>query len=483
MSTTVHTVGVAGGDVVAGNIAARIDRLPLIWVQYLLAAITQIYWGIIIDADGFISRIYPFVWQPLGMTVVEFSVILASNIGAGILVGEYLGGYLSDRFGRRSVLLASAVIVGGLMWPIALTNSTGWLLLWNFTYAIGMGFMLATNAVYLHEVAPPGTRHRLAMRTQLLTAVCGLLPSVLAFALIPARYQWFVYGLALAQFVILIPLGLLLPESPRWLESKGRVHEADRIVTRWERWAERRRGPLPEPAAERHPVVQVRRVPARELFRGEYGRRTVLVLAVWLIGYPGIVYGGVTYIVTYLAGHGWSAPEVFLWTGIVAAPMRVLGFVACSFLGERVGRAQAHRVRVRLPLVALLPGPARRPLQGRAGDPGPLQLPPRRALAVQHVQLHVGRLPDPAAVRGHRVDRRRRAPGHVPGPARDRPAVRAHRRAEQLRLDPVGRRVHADPLGADRPLWHAATGGHPGGAVDLRLQPGAGRRGRYKSSR
>lgn len=320
MGTTVHTVGVAGGHVVAGNIAARIDRLPLIWVQYLLAAITQIYWGIIIDADGFISRIYPFVWQPLGMTVVEFSVILASNIGAGILVGEYLGGYLSDRFGRRSVLLASAVIVGGLMWPIALTNSTGWLLLWNFSYAIGMGFMLATNAVYLHEVAPPGTRHRLAMRTQLLTAVCGLLPSVLAFALIPARYQWFVYGLALAQFVILVPLGLLLPESPRWLESKGRVHEADRIVTRWERWAERRRGPLPEPAAERHPVVQVRRVPARELFRGEYGRRTVLVLAVWLIGYPGIVYGGVTYIVTYLAGHGWSAPEVFLWTGIVAAP-------------------------------------------------------------------------------------------------------------------------------------------------------------------
>ncbi|HYZ01619.1 MAG TPA: hypothetical protein VFA92_08995 [Candidatus Binatia bacterium] len=82
MSTSARTVEVAGGHVVAGNIAARIDRLPLIWVQYLLAAVTQIYWGIIIDADGFISRIYPFVWQPLGMTVVEFSVILASNIGA-----------------------------------------------------------------------------------------------------------------------------------------------------------------------------------------------------------------------------------------------------------------------------------------------------------------------------------------------------------------------------------------------------------------
>ena len=47
----------------------------------------------------------------------------------------------------------------------------------------------------------------------------------------------------------------------------------------------------------------MRRVPARELFRGDYGRRTVLVLAVWLVGYPGIVYGGITYIVTYLAGE------------------------------------------------------------------------------------------------------------------------------------------------------------------------------------
>jgi MFS family permease len=339
MATIRRSTASAGvGGVVAGDIAARIDRLPLTWVQFALAGITQIYWGIIIDTDGFVSRIFPFIWEPKGMSVIAFSVILASNIGAGILVGEYLGGFLSDRYGRRTILLASAVIVGGLMWPIALTDDVVWLVVWNFLYAIGMGFMLATNAVYLHEVAPPGMRHKLAMRTQLLTAVCGLLSALLAFFLIPLHYQWFIWGLALAQFVILVPLGLLLPESPRWLESKGRVEEADRIVSRWERWVEKRRGPLPPPDASRNPVVQMQHVPAGELFRGKYGRRTILVLVVWLLGYPGVVYGGLSYQSTYLVANHWTAQEIFFWTAIVAVPVRVLGFYACSLLGERVER-------------------------------------------------------------------------------------------------------------------------------------------------
>lgn len=327
--------------VVSGDIAARLDRLPLTRLQYGLAAITQVYWGLIIATDGMPARLYPFLWEPRGMTTFEFSVILAANIGAGILVGEYLGGFLSDRFGRKKVLVASPAVVAVFMWPIAFTDDFWWLLLWNFLFAIGMGLMLATNAVYLHEIAPPGSRHRIAMRTQLLTAICALVPAVLSFLWIPGHYRVFLIVLAAIQLVVLVPLGFFgLRESPRWLEGKGRHEEADRIVSRWEAAISGRFGALADPDSSKNPVVPTEKVPARELFVGTYGRRTYLLLIVWVLGYPGIVYGALSYLPTYLVEHHWTPHEIFLWggAGIAAAPFVVLTFYGISFFGERFER-------------------------------------------------------------------------------------------------------------------------------------------------
>lgn len=326
--------------VITGNIAARIDRLPLTRIQYLLAGVTQLYWGLIIDTDGIVGRLYPFVWEPLGMTTFQFSVMLAANIGAGILTGQYVGAPLADRFGRKKILVLSAVITGGFLWPIALTNSWGWLILWNFLYGIGMGFMLCTNVVYLHEIAPPGMRQRLAMRSQLITAVCSLFAGILGAVLVPDHWQWFVWILALAVGVVLIPLGLLvLPESPRWLEQKGRIEEADAIVSAWERKIEARTGkPLPEPARERNPVVQSKKVPVGELFRGTYGRRALLLLVVWILVYAGMIYGKTGYMPTYLHDHQWTASEIFIVYYVVSAPVKMLGFYLLSMSGERYER-------------------------------------------------------------------------------------------------------------------------------------------------
>lgn len=328
------------GVVRTGHIAARIDRLPLTRVQYLLAAITQIYWGILIDTDGVVGRLYPFVWEKQGMSEFEFSIMLASNIGVGILSGMYLGGWLSDRFGRKRILVVSALIDAAFLWPIAVTNSFGWLLLWNFLYGVGMGLMLSTNNVYLHELAPPNMRHRLAMRTQLITAACALIPGVLGLLFVPENWEWFLYVLCIIQIVIVTPLGLfILPESPRWLEQKGRTEEAERIVARWEAQIESRHGPLPEPVVERNPVVQTQKVPVRELFRGMYGKRIVLILIVWSLAYAGIVYGTTSFLPTYLVDtKHWSSDDVFLWATLIAALTRMVGFYIASFTGEKVER-------------------------------------------------------------------------------------------------------------------------------------------------
>src|SRR5690606_12641364 len=125
---------------------------------------------------------------------------------------------------------------------------------------------------------------------------------------------------------------IFLPESPRWLEQKGRVAEADAIVSEWERKIEARKGPLPDAHEERNPVVQTEKVPVRELFGGVYRQRVVLLMVVWTLGYGGIIYGASGFTPTYLAAEGWSSDDVFLYYSIVASAIRITGFFLFSYL-------------------------------------------------------------------------------------------------------------------------------------------------------
>src|SRR5580692_2651468 len=297
----------SGERAVAGDIAARIDRLPLTRIQYGYASITQWFWGIMIAADGLVASLYPFIWAPKGLiTSFQFDLILGANIGVGILLGEYIGGFLSDAIGRKKTLILAALVEGAFIWPIALTNKFGWLLLWNLLFALGMGMLLSV---------------------------------LTSFYWIPAHYQWFVYALSAAPIVLCIPLAAaFMPESPRWLEGKGRVDEADKIVSKWEATAERRFGPLPAPNLATHTVVQTERVPATEVFSGKYRGRTLLLFAVWFLGYSGIVYGGASFFPTWAVAHGWSSHELFFYTRILAAPIALIFFFLIAAFGERFER-------------------------------------------------------------------------------------------------------------------------------------------------
>ena len=330
-----------GQRVTAGDIAARIDRLPLTRTQYGYSAITQWFWGIMIAADGLVAVLYPFVWAPKGLiTSFQFDVILGANIGVGILVGEYVGGFLSDMIGRKWTLILAALVEGLFIWPIALTHAFGWLLLWNLLFALGMGMLLSVHAVYIHEMAPPQHRQRLSLRCQAIAPIAaGLLAGLTSYYWVPVHFQWFVYALSAAPIVLCIPIALaFMPESPRWLEGKGRVEEADKIVSKWERSAEARFGKLPAPTVGQHTVIQTKHVPAKEVFGGKYRARTLLLFAVWFFGYSGIVYGGASFFPTYAVGAGWSAHELFLITRLVAVPIALVAFFLVAAFGEKFER-------------------------------------------------------------------------------------------------------------------------------------------------
>jgi putative MFS transporter len=331
----------AGEHLLPGEIAARIDRLPLAAVQWRLALITQATYGFVISADGTAARLWPFIWQPKGaFSSLEYTILYMVQVGIGLFLGEWLFGYLSDRLGRRRMLITAVTIAGVFLIPMALVDNYVLLLLASVISSMGIGGMLAINVVYMEEIAPPRVRARVSQGSQVLAIVLsGVVPGVLAQHLIPGNYRLWIY--LLAGLILLIDVPLLvfgLPESPRWLEGRGRGADARKVLEHIERLSARGGRVLPEPDLAGHVVVSAKKVSVKELFGSVYGRRAILLLACWTLIYAGCVYGFAEYAFEYLVVKGLSASDVFLVITIGSGAGGGVALLVLALIGERLER-------------------------------------------------------------------------------------------------------------------------------------------------
>ena len=238
------------------------------------------------------------------MTEVVRSATRASGGAAGGAIAHtgaavagriaFVMGLFSDRFGRRPAMLLAALLAGVFVWPFAFVSNFWGLVVLSVLSTLGVGAIVATHAVYISEIVSPEVRNRVMLGSQGITALITVISGLLAFWLIPSHWQWYVYLMAAFQLLVLFPLlAWRLPESPRWLEARGRQAEAERAVETLEQRCQRYvREPFPEPDPRPHPVVQAGRGAWRELFTSPvYRPRTLVTLAAWFLGYAGIVYG------------------------------------------------------------------------------------------------------------------------------------------------------------------------------------------------
>src|SRR5690242_10403459 len=105
--------GAAAGAtvVIPGEMAARVDRLPVSRMAWEIALLVQVGWACAASADGISARLYPFIWLPHHViTSFEYSVLYALETGISILIGGYAIGWLADRIGRRKALILSSLL-------------------------------------------------------------------------------------------------------------------------------------------------------------------------------------------------------------------------------------------------------------------------------------------------------------------------------------------------------------------------------------
>lgn len=193
--------------------------------------------GILFGYDiGVMTGALPFLqndWSLQG----NASIIgwITSAVMFGAIFGGAMAGQLSDRLGRRKMILISAIIfvIGSILSGIAPHNGEYYLIGVRILLGLAVGAASALVPAYMSEMAPAHLRGRLSGINQTMIVSGMLLSYVVDFLLkdLPETMAWrLMLGLAAVPAIILFLGVLRLPESPRFLVKHGLVDEARRVL-------------------------------------------------------------------------------------------------------------------------------------------------------------------------------------------------------------------------------------------------------------
>ena len=165
-------------------------------------------------------------------------IVAATSIGC--IPGALFSGTLADRFGRKNMMLTTAVFYLISAIGCGIAGSLAQLALYRFIGGIAIGMASTLAPIYISEVAPARFRGRLGMLQQL-AIVTGILIAFISnyvianagFTFINHENEWrYMLGAAVIPSLLFFILLLLVPESPRWLILKNKLPQALKIFGR-----------------------------------------------------------------------------------------------------------------------------------------------------------------------------------------------------------------------------------------------------------
>lgn len=279
--------------------------------RFTFVAATASLGGLLFGYDtGVISGALLFIRKTFGLSpAMQGAVVALALLGATL--GAAVAGWFSDRFGRRRVIIATAVLFTAGSLLCAFAQSVEVLLAGRVVIGLGIGIASMLTPLYLGEMAPAEKRGAVVSLNQMCITL-GILFSYgidYAFTGVAGDWRWML-GLGCVPAVVL-GLGMIaLPDSPRWLAGAGRMDEAEHALRVL-------RG-TDDVSAELHELrTDLRRdgkvVPWRAMFEG--GTRRALVVGVGLA-----VFQQVTGINTVI----YFAPTIFDHAGLGKASVTIL---------------------------------------------------------------------------------------------------------------------------------------------------------------
>lgn len=313
----------------------RLDRLPFTREHRRLLVGSGVGWALDAMDVGLVS----FVIAALAVTWPNDVGLLGWVASAGFMgmaIGASVGGLLADRIGRRQVFAFTLLLFGLATGLSALAWSVGVLIVLRFVVGLGLGAELPVASTLVSEFAPPRIRGRIIVILESFWAVGWTVAALIGFFVIPASDIGWRWALALgavpAVYAVVIRLGM--PESVRFLESKGRIGEAEATVRRFERAA----GVVSVTDAPEDRAVVPRAAPARVsgLFAAPVRRQTISLWIVWFcVNFS--YYGAFIWLPTILVASGFDLVRSFGYTLIITLA-QLPGYAVSAVLVEKWGR-------------------------------------------------------------------------------------------------------------------------------------------------
>lgn len=313
------------------NAGGRLDRLPIGPFHY------RVMWliGIGMFFDGFDIYVAGTVLASTlksGFSTLPQNAIFVSVTFVGMMLGSFLTGFLGDRYGRRFTYQANLLIFGVASLAAAFAPNMSALIALRFIIGIGLGAENVAGYSTMTEFVPARSRGRW-LGLMAVFVVTGLpAASLIGYCLVPAfgwRIMFILGGLGgLAVWY----MRKSLPESPRWLESKGRGAEAEAILQTIERTA-RAGGSLPEP---RPPAPPAPAIALAGLFAPPLLSR-VVVGCICLVVINTLLYGFITWLPTFFVKQGLTIATSFGYSLLMGLGAPV-GSAIGALTADRWGR-------------------------------------------------------------------------------------------------------------------------------------------------
>jgi len=199
---------------------------------YLIASVAALG-GLLFGYDtGVISGALIFIRHVMSLSPTMQGVVVAIAL-AGAAVGAAIVGYLSDRAGRRRVILGAGLlfILGAVI--SAMAPGVAVLVIGRFFVGLAIGVASMLTPLYLAEISPAQDRGAIVSLNQLCITAGILVSYLVGYALADATGGWrWMLALGTVPGIVLSVGMLVLPESPRWLAGHGRVRDAESVLKR-----------------------------------------------------------------------------------------------------------------------------------------------------------------------------------------------------------------------------------------------------------
>lgn len=196
---------------------------------------------------GFDSGVINGTVSALGNAFNSSSVATGFNVASvllGCAVGALAAGPLADKFGRRAIMIITAIIFAISAFGSGISESSAEFIFYRLFGGLGIGAASVLAPAYIAEVAPPALRGRLATLQQL-AIVLGLFAAFLSNYLIAnaagsaqnilmldiAAWRWMFWAELVPAILFLVGV-LFIPESPRYLVAQGKVNDAKTVFSK-----------------------------------------------------------------------------------------------------------------------------------------------------------------------------------------------------------------------------------------------------------